>query len=85
MTLAEFALIINTQGHLHILWMALFYVSHLIGTKIPSMATKYYSQGPECRPYPQSSDGLKLLCSVRCIYYINIVILHYRNKKGGNP
>lgn len=38
MTLAEFAHIFNTQGHLHILWMALFYVSHLIGTKIPSMA-----------------------------------------------
>lgn len=85
MTLAEFAHIFNTQGHLHILWMALFYVSHLIGTKIPSMATKYYSQEPECRPYPQSSDGLKLLCSVHCIYYINRVILHYRNKKGGNP
>lgn len=28
MTLAEFAHISNTQGHLHILWMALFYVDH---------------------------------------------------------
>lgn len=46
MTLAEFAHIFNTQGHLHILWMALFYVGHQIGTKNPSMATKYYSQVP---------------------------------------
>lgn len=28
MTLAEFAHISNTQGHLHILLMALFYVDH---------------------------------------------------------
>lgn len=28
MTLAELAHIFNTQGHLHILWMALFYIDH---------------------------------------------------------
>jgi hypothetical protein len=52
MTLAEFSHTINTQGHLHILWMALFYVGHLIGTKVPSMATKYYSQVLEVGPHP---------------------------------
>ena len=51
MTLAEFAHIFNTQGHLHILWMALFYVGHQIGTNIPSMATKYYSQVLEGGPH----------------------------------
>ena len=56
MTLAEFAHIFNTQGNLHIMWMALFYVGHQIGTKIPSMATKYYSNVPRLGPhlYPQS-------------------------------
>ena len=80
MTLAEFAHIFNTQGHLHILEMALFYVDHLIGTKIPSMANKYYSQELECRPYHPSSEGLKLIWEDPCIFNKKVVILHYKIK-----
>lgn len=58
MTLAEFAHILNTQGHLHILWMALFYADS-------TMVLRIHQWPPNIIPRSQNDGHTNILRGIK--------------------
>ena len=84
MNLAEHAHYFNSLGHLHILWMALFYVDHL-------MVPRFHQWPPNIIPRSQDEGHTNILRGIKVDMVGSLHILNkssnfaHENKREVNP